>query len=304
MYDQVDRQVTANKISGNPLKYVGQTVDLKCVIQRVVNASSATAFCGPVEEPPIPADAPIDFTDPSAIYQYELRTFAREIAGAKLHSELRLSGPVSNFDSDQVVRILGTVQAPVTAIDDASSNTEAVLQIQYLIDNNSPSVLRGRFRSRDGCLRSLRARMNGVPRQAGTKDYTEVADRVIQLLEVVYDGWRNCDLNNGFAFIPLKELNTVAAGEQYPTGQQSPSPMPSRSKGDFADYQDFATHQANCMKYITAEYPWYAKTIKYDIAKINAGLVESLSICDENIHRKPIISYSDFMGWARKSVAM
>ena len=79
-----DSEITAEKISGNPSKYVDSVVKLKCKVVNVVNDVGANALCGSVND---------DTSEFSAM--------------------LVLTGDsVSSYDANQVVMFVGTVQEP------------------------------------------------------------------------------------------------------------------------------------------------------------------------------------------------
>lgn len=302
---RVDGAVTAAKIAGNPNKYVGAIVKLRCTISNVPSAEVANATCGPkAQAVTIPSTANVDFTDPDAITKYEQQeeaAFAKSEAAIKEQGMLVLQGAVSDFDADQVVTILGTVLPPMDGKSRMGvEQSFPTVRVDYVITPNSPSVLESRVDAQKACVARFQAKMDARPRRH--HDLTD--DDIVRFLDDVFQGVQRCDVDNGFAFMPTEEISRIGSGEPYPTTKSLPTPIPS-APPESRPITTRLAYQVQCMKYMSDYYPWYvkrnAKRATQESAALAADLFGSLEDCDA-LSGLGSVDPKKMVAWARKAL--
>lgn len=302
---RVDPSVTAAKIAGNPNKYVGAVVKLRCTISDVPSPDFANATCGPKEQDfTVPSTANLDVTDPSAIAKYEQQTeaaFAKSEAAIKEQGMLVLQGTVSDLDANQVVTILGTVTPPMDGKNRmGAAQSFPSVRIEYILKPSSPSVLQARVNAQKACITRFQANMDARP----ARDHVLTNDDIAHFLEDVFGGVQRCDLENGFAFMPSDEISRIGSGESYPTTQSQPTPIPT-APPKTSPLTARIAYQAHCMKYMSDYYPWIVrrnpKRAHQEATALAVDLFGSLEDCD-SLGGLQSVDTKKLVAWSKKAV--
>ncbi len=305
MSNHVDSSVTAAKIAGNPLKYVGYTVKLRCTINNIPSPDFANATCGPKSDDfDIPSTANVDFTDPTAIARFEQTeeaTFAKSAEALREQGILVLQGHVGSFDANQVVTILGTVDQPMAGKNGMGVEQNfPTVRIAYIITSNSSSMIQSRVDTQKSCIRHFRSKMNARPR----RNHKLTNNDIDKFFDQLFDGVLQCDVSNGFAFMPSDEIEKISSGESYSAGNTVPTPLPSAPPKD-SPISIRIAYQAGCMKYIAAYYPWYLrqnrKKVQQEAAGVAVDLFGTLEDCDY-LGGLDVVDVNEVKKWAEKAL--
>ncbi|HET9392202.1 MAG TPA: hypothetical protein VFO29_01580 [Candidatus Rubrimentiphilum sp.] len=305
MSRQVKPSVSAAKIAGNPLKYVGVVVKLRCTIVDVPSADFANATCGPKDPDfSVPSTANVDYTDPDSIAKYEQRqeaAFAKSAEALKEQGSLVLEGEVATFDANQVITLIGTVVQPMNGKNRMGVEQDfPAVRIDYVITPNSPSTIQARVHAQTSCVRRFELRMDVLPMRGHPLTDNDISS----FLDRVFDGIERCDVDNGFAFMPSDEISKIGSGELYPVTKAAPTALPS-APPKTSPLSSRIAYQAKCVKYMSDYYPWFvkhnAKNAQQHWSGLAADLFNSLEDCDD-LSGLGSVDSDRMIRWAKKAL--